>query len=160
MQKKYLVHALIISDNNGRFLVDIIRNSKLDTAHLSGFIGALKMFGEETLGQIKDININGLDIDMIIVSKLDLIFIAIVDGDLPHLNFREGCGRALDVFHKIFQDKIEKWDGALKEFRDFRDILMGQIRRYFEEYKAYINGQNPDDNRITLIENELEKLEK
>ncbi|MGV9203907.1 MAG: hypothetical protein ACOC44_07775, partial [Promethearchaeia archaeon] len=69
MKKNILIHALIISDEQGRFLVDLIRNKDLNTAQLSGFISAFKMFGEETLGNIKAISIDGLDIDMLVVSK-------------------------------------------------------------------------------------------
>ena len=137
MNESPLIHALIISDNNGRFLVDVIRNENLETAHLSGFISALKMFGEETLGKIRDISINGLDIDMLIFTKYNLIMIAIMDTSLPGLDFRAGCERALDVFFRIFGDQIEEWDGSLETFRDFRDLLNQQIERYFNELEEY-----------------------
>ena len=137
MQQKILIHALIIADHNGNFLVDVVRNQKLKTAYLTGFIAALKMFGEETLGNIKDISINGLDIDMIIVTKYNLIMIAVMDSNIPLLDFREGCARALDVFYKIFGDQIDTWDGALDTFADFQDLLKEQIARYFEELREY-----------------------
>ena len=133
MSERLLVHALIISDNNGQFLCELVRNNKLDPAHLSGFISALKMFGEETLGKIRDISINGLDIEMLIISKYDLVFIALMDSNVPHLNFREGCERALDVFYRIFHDKLKDWDGSLKPFKDFKELLEGQVQRYFDE---------------------------
>ncbi|MHA1292058.1 MAG: hypothetical protein ACTSQJ_05255 [Promethearchaeota archaeon] len=136
-KNRILIHALIISDNNGRFLVDLIRNPDLKTDYLSAFIGALKMFGEETLGKIKDISINGLDIDLLVISRYGLAMIAIMDSNVPILNFREGCERALDVFYKIFKDKIENWDGSLKTFKDFRELLKGQVNRYFEELEAF-----------------------
>lgn len=136
MRERILIHALIISDNNGQFLCELLRNEKLEPAYLSGFIGALKMFGEETLGKIKDISINGLDIDMLIVSKHDLIFIALMDSNVPHLDFREGCERALDVFYKLFQNEIKTWDGSLQPFKGFKELLEGQVERYFEELEA------------------------
>ena len=135
--RKILIHALIIADHNGNFLVDVVRNPKLKTAYLSGFIAALKMFGEETLGSIKDISINGLDIDMIIVTKYNLIMVAVMDAGIPLLDFREGCARALDVFYKIFGDKIDKFDGSLDTFADFQDLLKEQIARYFEELREH-----------------------
>lgn len=137
MSGKLLVHALIISDSNGRFLVDLVRNKQIRTDYLSGFIGALKMFGEETLGNIRDISINGLDIEMLIVSKYNLICVAIIDADIPEINFRRGCERALDVFYSLFKDKIEGWDGSLETFRDFKELLNEQILRYFEELAEY-----------------------
>lgn len=137
MDDELLIHALIISDSNGRFLVDVIRNDKLETAHLSGFIGALKMFGEETLGKIRDISINGLDIDMLIVSKYKLIMIAIMDAELPEIGFRAGCERALDLFDTLHGEDLKSWDGSLKTFRDFRSLLNQQIERYFKELEDF-----------------------
>lgn len=136
--KRFLVHAFIISDNNGRFLVDIVRNPKIETEHLSSFIGALKIFGEETLGKIRDIQINGLDINLMIVAKYNLISIVILDSDLPELNMRDGCEKILDAFNKFFKDKVENWNGALEEFRDFRILMDGLVQHFFElltEYK-------------------------
>jgi len=133
MDDELLIHALIISDKNGRFLVDVVRNNKLETAHLSGFIGALKMFGEQSLGRIRDISINGLDIDMLIVSKYKLIMIAIMDAELPEIGFRAGCERALTLFDTLHGEDLKSWDGSLKTFRDFRSLLNQQIDRYFEE---------------------------
>ena len=133
MDDELLIHGLIIADKNGRFLVDVIRNNKLETAHLSGFIGALKMFGEQSLGRIRDISINGLDIDMLIVTKNRLIMIAIMDADLPEIGFRAGCERALDLFDTLHGEDLKSWDGSLKTFRDFRSLLSQQIDRYFEE---------------------------
>lgn len=139
MTDRILIHALIIANSDGQFLCELIRNDMLEPAYISGFIGALKMFGEETLGKIRDISINGLDIDMLIVTKHDLIFIAIMDSEVPHLDFREGCENALDVFHKLFKEQIESWDGTLKPFKGFKELLEGQVNRYFEELKEYEN---------------------
>ena len=137
MPSDILIHALIIADRNGNFLVDLIRNESLEAARLSGFISALRMFGEETLGKIRDISINGLDIDLLVVSKYKLIMIAIMDSNLPGLDFRAGCERALEVFHKIFREQIENWDGSLSTFKDFKDLLQQQVDRYFQELKEY-----------------------
>jgi len=175
MGKRVLIHALIISDSNGRFLVDIIRNPKLESAHLSGFISALKMFGEETLGEIGNISISGLDIDLLTISKHNLIMVVIMDSDLPDLNFKKGCERALDSFYEIYNELIPNWKGSLKTFRDFREILTKQIELFFDIYREYrieqkserrvkgVEEFNPEVSSaaiITALENELSQYER
>ncbi|MFO8017546.1 MAG: hypothetical protein R6U96_02835 [Promethearchaeia archaeon] len=138
MKEKIFIHALIISDEQGRFLVDLIRNKNLDTAQLSGFISALKMFGEETLGDIEAISIDGLDIDMLVVSKYDLVFISIMDTYCAQItDFRKGCEKALDTFYKKYKDKLFNWDGDLRQFREFKDILKDQVKKYLEKMREY-----------------------
>ncbi len=137
MDDEILIHGLVIADEHGRFLVDVVRNDKLDVAHLSGFIGALKMFGEDMLGKIRDISINGLDIDMLIVTKNKLIMIAIMDAELPEIGFRAGCEKALDLFNTLHGEDLKSWDGSLKTFRGFRNLLNQQIDRYFEELEEF-----------------------
>lgn len=138
MNENLLIHALIISDSQGRFLVDLIRNKKLDTAQLSGFIAAFKMFGEETLGNIKAISIEGLDIDMLVVSKYNLIFIAIMNAYCSKItDFRKGCQKALEAFYRGYKEKIDDWDGDLRQFREFRGILKEQVQKYLSKLKEF-----------------------
>ena len=160
MNENLIIDGLIIADKNGRFLVDLIRNKQLETAHLSGFIGALKMFGDETLGQINDISINGLDIDMLIVSAHELIMVAIMDSDLPDLNFRGGCERALEVFYKIFKDEIKNWNGDLNPFKGFRKLLREQMMRYLKELQNCQPNINTDIMDFQEIEEQIDKLRK
>ena len=101
MTRRILVHALIIAGNDGNFLVSVVRNPELDEAVLSGFISALNMFGQQTLGKVGDISISGLGINLLVINKWGLHIIGILDSDLPELNFREGCENALDVFRKF-----------------------------------------------------------
>jgi len=160
MSSDPLIHALIISDSDGRFLVDVIRNKKLDTARLSGFIGALKMFGEETLGNIKDISINGANIDMLVISKDNLIMIAVMNSDLPAINFREGCERALTLFKTLHGDEINSWNGSLETFRDFQQLLNQQIERYFKELEEYKFKRQTQDKSFEDLREDMVKYNK
>ena len=127
MTRRILVHALVIATYEGNFLVSIIRNPEMDETVLSGFIGALNMFGSQTLGEVGDIRISGLEISLLVIHKWGLHIIAVIDSDLPHLNFREGCEAALDAFYERYVEKIENWGGRLKVFSDFKPFLEGQI---------------------------------
>lgn len=135
--KRLLVHAFIISDSNGRFFVQIIRNPEIDETRLSGFVGALKLFGEETLGKIKDIKITGLDINLLVVSKYNLVSIIILDSDLPEFNMREGCEKLLDTFYTHYVDVIKDWNGSLAPFKEFKTLMEELIQHFFGLLKTY-----------------------
>ncbi|MHA1292059.1 MAG: hypothetical protein ACTSQJ_05260 [Promethearchaeota archaeon] len=137
MARRILIHALIISDINGNFLVYIIRNEELDEAMLSGFIAALNTFGAETLGKIEDISISGLAINLLVVSKHNLICIAVMDSDLPELNFREGCEKILDTFYEKYKLSLTNWNGHIKTFKDFKIFLDNEIQNYFVKLKDF-----------------------
>jgi len=141
MFRRILIHALIISDTDGNFLVHLIRNGELDEALLSGFIAALNMFGKQTIGDLNEISLSGLDISLLVVSKYNLICIAVMDADLTELDFREGCENALDVFYERYKDELDNWGGNIAKFRDFRAFLDGQIQDYFVKIKAFRKQQ-------------------
>ncbi len=143
MTRRILVHALVIATFEGNFLVSIIRNPELDETVLSGFIGALNMFGQQTLGKVGDISISGLGINLLVIHKWGLHVIAIIDSDLPELNFREGCEAALDAFYDRYVQKLENWGGRLRIFSDFKPFLEGQIQGYFAKLKEFKKDQ-PD----------------
>ncbi len=155
-----IIHALIIADDNGRFLVDVIRNEKLEATRLSALIGALKIFGEETLGKIKDIRINGLGINMLVVSKYNLIMIAIMDEDLPETNFREGCESALDTFYDSYKEVLQNWKGNLRLFSDFKILLNQQIQNYIEALKSFIYGSNETHDTFGKLMKDMDSYNK
>ena len=76
-----MIRAVVICRSTGEFLVDMLLDSNIDPVMIGGFCAALSMFGEESLGKISTISIEGLDVDMIIENKHDLLFIAITDKD-------------------------------------------------------------------------------
>jgi hypothetical protein len=141
MARRILVHALIISGNDGNFLVSVVRNPEMDETVLAGFISALNMFGSQTLGNVGDISISGLGINLLVINKWGLHIIGILDSDLPELNFREGCENALQAFYEKYVEKLEKWDGRLKAFSDFKPFLEGMIQGYFVKLKEYRKNQ-------------------
>jgi len=143
MARRILIHALIIAGNNGNFLVSVVRNPELDEAVLSGFISALNMFGQQTLGKVGDITISGLGINLLVINKWGLHIIGILDADIPELNFREGCEAALDAFYEKYVEKLQDWNGRLKIFSDFKSYLEGMIQGYFVKLKEFRQNQ-PD----------------
>ena len=104
---------------------------------LSSFVGALSLFGAESLGKIEEITIKGLSIQMIIVNKFDLVLIAIMDKDFVKEDMRDEAEKALDMFYHLYQNEIGD-STDVSQFESFKKILFDQILEYFNR----INGGN------------------
>ena len=104
---------------------------------LSSFVGALSLFGAESLGKIEEITIKGLSIQMIIVNKFDLVLIAIMDKDFVKEDMREEAEKALDMFYHLYQNEISD-STDVSQFESFKKILYDQIVEYFNR----VNGEN------------------
>ena len=104
---------------------------------LSSFVGALSLFGSESLGKIEEITIKGLSIQMVIVNKFDLVLIAIMDKDFVKEDMREEAEKALDMFYHLYQNEISDCTDV-SQFESFKKILYDQIVEYFNR----INRKN------------------
>lgn len=101
---------------------------------LSSFVGALGLFGEN-LGRIEEINIIGLDVEMIIVYKYNLIFVAILDKEFVKHNIREEAEKSLDMFYSLYRKEIDEDYNEVSQFSSFKNILFTQIEEYFNKIK-------------------------
>jgi len=104
---------------------------------LSSFVGALSLFGAESLGKIEEITIKGLSIQMIIVNKFDLVLIAIMDKDFVKEDMRKEAEKALDMFYHLYKNEISD-STDVSQFESFKKILYDQIVEYFNR----INDDN------------------
>jgi hypothetical protein len=126
---KNFIKAIVISKISGEFLLDLIFDSNINPILLSSFAGALSLFGKDNLGKIQEITVKGLDLEMIIVTKYDLILIAIIDKEYFRNNVRDEAKKALDMFYLLYQDDIE--DSLQPDkFASFKKILELQIEDY------------------------------
>ncbi len=98
-------------------------------------MGALRLFGDN-IGQIEEINIKGLDVEMIIVYKYNLIFVAILDKEFTKHNIRAEAEKSLDMFYSLYQNEIEDKCIEVSQFQAFKTILVTQIEDYFNRLKA------------------------
>ncbi|MFW9973372.1 MAG: hypothetical protein ACFFDF_24525 [Candidatus Odinarchaeota archaeon] len=101
---------------------------------MSSFVGALGLFGEN-LGRIEEINIKGLDVEMIIVYKYNLIFVAILDKEFVKHNIREEAEKSLDMFYSLYRKEIDEDYNEISQFSSFKNILFTQIEEYFNKIK-------------------------
>ena len=126
-----LVKGIVICKESGEYLLDLILDSKIDPLLLSSFVGALRLFGNN-LGELEEINIKGLDVDMIIVYKYNLIFVAILDKEFLKHDIREEAEKTLDMFYTLYRSEIANNDCEVTQFESFKNILSKQIEEYFK----------------------------
>ena len=121
----------MICKETGMYLLDLILDSDINPLLLSSFVGALSLFGSESLGKIEEITIKGLSIQMVIVNKFDLVLIAIMDKDFVKEDIREEAVKALDMFYHLYQNEIGDCTDV-SQFESFKKILYDQIVEYFD----------------------------
>jgi len=127
-----LLKGIVICKESGEYLLDLILDSEIDPILLSSFVGALSLFGKN-LEKIEEINIKGLDVDMIIIYKYNLIFVIIIDKGFRKYNFREEAEKSLDMFYSSYLNEIKEDCVDISKFEYFKKILYMQIKDYFEK---------------------------
>jgi len=105
--KKYIL-AIGICRSGGDLLYSIQIDKSLKLDLITQFISALSMFGEENLGKIERITIKGLEVEMSIVSKYDLIFLVLFKSDMVQDHLDEESEKGLDKFYQIFKSYIDQ----------------------------------------------------
>jgi len=126
--------GIVICKESGEYLLDLILDTKINPVLLSSFVGALGLFGEN-LGRIQEINIKGLDVQMIVVYKYNLIFVAILDKEFKKHNIREEAEKSLDMFYSLYRREIDENCNEVSQFISFKNILFTQIEKYFNKIK-------------------------
>lgn len=111
-------------------MLDLILDTNINPVLLSSFVGALRLFGDN-LGEIEEINIKGIDVEMIIVYKYNLILVAILDKDFMKEDIREEAEIALDMFYSLYSKEINENCIEVSQFHSFKEILSTQIEQYF-----------------------------
>ncbi|MHA1274532.1 MAG: hypothetical protein ACTSVV_08815 [Promethearchaeota archaeon] len=157
---KKLLKAIIIAKESGEYLLDLILDTEINPVLLSSFVGALGLFGKDNLGKIEEISIKGLDVEMIIVYKYNLIFICILDKMFPKkANIRKQAEIALDMFYTTYSD-LNKTDLCVDttEFEDFKKILTIQITKFLTEIEKQTEDI-PDFGFFTEAIKKMKQLE-
>ncbi|MFX0035200.1 MAG: hypothetical protein ACFE9I_06120 [Candidatus Hermodarchaeota archaeon] len=122
---------------------------------MSSFVGALGLFGEN-LGQIEEINIKGLDVDMIVVYKYNLIFVAILDKEIIKHNIRDEAEKSLDMFYSLYRKEINDSYSEISQFTSFKNILFTQIEEYFNRIKK--SEKEPEIGDFGFFTDAIKKL--
>ncbi len=135
------IRGIIICKESGEYLLDLILDTKINPVLLSSFVGALGLFGEN-LGKIEEINIKGLDVEMIVVYKYNLIFVAILDKEFVKHDIRGEAEKSLDMFYSLYRREIDENCNEVSQFNSFKNILFTQIEEYFNRIKEKTEVKN------------------
>ena len=130
-----IIRAVVICKETGEYLVDQILDSNINPLMISSFVSALSMFGRENMGKIEEISVKGIDVEMTIVAKHGLILIALMDKDFYRDLIRQNGENILDLFYNIYQKDLDNFDGGIKKFLEFRDVLFYEIQATLDKLK-------------------------
>ncbi|MBD3339468.1 MAG: hypothetical protein GF353_10185 [Candidatus Lokiarchaeota archaeon] len=123
------IKGIVICKESGEYLLDLILDSELNPVLLSSFVGALSLFGKGNLGKIEEINIQGLDVNMVIVYKYNLILIAILSKEFMTDDIRSEAEKALDMFYSSYVNEVNDFKEVvnISIFKEFKKLLYMQI---------------------------------
>lgn len=134
---KYMV-GIFIARKGGDILYSkqFQHNHNFDINLMSNFIAALNLFGEENIGKIKRIFVEGLDIEMNIVSKHDLIFTMLFRPNMVRDHLDEEINKILELFYKQFKEPIESCRTNQAIYQPFDENMAILIHTYLMRINA------------------------
>ena len=86
------------------------------------------------MGKIEEISVKGIDVEMVVAGKYDLILITLMDKDFYKDIIREHSERILDLFHKMHSNDLEGVVDVSK-FEPFKQVIMSEIQVCLEKMK-------------------------
>ena len=131
-----IIKGIVICKNTGEYLVDLILDANINPVLLSSFVSALSFFGKENLGKIEEISVKGLDVEMIVVAKYDLILVTIMDKDFLKGEMREEAENLLDIFYSCYQEEIKGDCSEIMKFEEFQQVLASQVQEYIHRMNS------------------------
>ncbi len=129
-----VIRAMVICKTSGQYLVDQILDTKINPIMISSFVSALSMFGQENIGNIEEISVKGIDVELIIVSKHDLILIILMDRHFYKDIVRKSGEKILDLFYAMYSNQLDVSE-EIKQFEDFKDVLFSEIQACLDKMK-------------------------
>ena len=132
---KYVL-GIFVARKGGDILYSKQFSDKLQLDLMGNFIAALSMFGEENVGKIKRIFIEGLDIEMNVVVKHDLILTMLFKPDMVKDYLPEFYEKGLNLFYKQFKEHIEKNKNNKAIYHQFDNQMCALLYEYLYKINA------------------------
>ena len=133
--EKYVVGGFI-ARQSGDVLFARQFNSNFHFELISNFLSALNVFGEENVGKIKRILIEGLDLELNIIQKHGLILTMVFRPNMVKDHLDLECNRALDQFYLKYHDAIEQHRSNQAIYQSFESSMMQIIWEYLIRLNA------------------------
>ncbi|UYP45749.1 hypothetical protein NEF87_002034 [Candidatus Lokiarchaeum ossiferum] len=129
---KHYILGIFISRSGGDILYDFQLDESIKIDLISHFIAALSMFGEENVGKIKRIFIEGLDIEMSIVQKHDLVSVTFFRPNMVKDYLEAESSKGLDLFYNMFEESIKAGKNNKAIYEGFDDPMCHLIQEYLQ----------------------------
>ena len=127
--EKYIL-AMGICRTSGDLLYSVQFDKNLNFSLISQFIAALSMFGSENLGRIDRILIRGLEVEMSILEKHDLIFVVLFKPGLVQDYLDEESGKLLETFYGMFNEQLTQKKSTQALYYSFDKEMCVAIQNY------------------------------
>ncbi len=134
---KYLL-GIFIARKGGDILYSkqFQKEKSINLDLMSNFISALSLFGEENIGDIKRIFVEGLNLTMNIVAEHDLILTILFRPDMTQDFLDEEIHKGLDMFYHEYKTQIEKSLTNQAIYKKFDDKMAVLIHSYLVRINA------------------------
>ena len=129
--KKYLI-GIFVAKEDGFILFSKTFNDDFQLSLMGDFIAALSMFGDENVGKIKRILIEGLDVELNIVVKHGLILTIMFKPNIVKDHITDFYITGLDRFYAEFKEEIEQNQTELISQRFYKDVEPKMYKLLYE----------------------------
>lgn len=143
--KRYIL-GIFITRSGGDVLYSFQVEPRIKVDLIAQFIAALSMFGEENVGKIRRILIEGLDIELNLVVKNNLILATFFRPNMVQDYLTEESVRALDLFAEQFKEPLESGKNNLAIYEKFDNQLCLIIQDYLVRLNVIQNNPIPVSN--------------
>ncbi|MCP4760810.1 MAG: hypothetical protein GY870_03445 [archaeon] len=126
---KYLV-GFFLSNEAGNIIYERQYSLDINIDLMSNFISALSIFGEENVGKIKRILVEGLNVEINIISKHNLILCVLFKPNMVKDYLNEELEKGIDLFYERFKEQIDSGCTNLSVYREYDDTMAYLIHKY------------------------------
>ncbi|WP_457558925.1 hypothetical protein [Candidatus Harpocratesius sp.] len=130
--KKYVL-GIVISRSSGDVLYNFQVDPGIRVDLISQFIAALALFGEENVGQINRIFIGGLNIELSIIQRNELILTTFFRPNMVKNYLEEEAIKGLDLFYKKFKIPLEQKKSNQAIYESFDEEICHIITEYLKK---------------------------
>ena len=126
---KYVL-GIFVAKEGGDILYSKQFSEQLNFSLMGNFIAALSMFGEENVGKIRRIYIEGLDIEMNVVVKHNLILTMLFKPNMIKDHLPEFYNKGLDLFYNQFKSSIQQNKTNEAIYKEFDNQMVELLYDY------------------------------
>lgn len=127
--QKYLM-GIFICTSGGNVLYSFQIDPMIHVDLVSQFIAALSIFGSENVGKIKRILIEGLNVEMNILTKHDLIITIFFRPNMVKDYLNDEAEKALDIFYREFEKPLKQGKTNQSIYMTFDEAMCVLIHDY------------------------------